>query len=124
MTRAQRLRYQKGLERAEENIDKLELKRAKSSGKGKLVKERAKGWDDINVSGTRKIKNRNAFEDIEEDNGKEREWVSDEEMDNNDLTAPIEGEVQGEGKQIEAEVLVPESVPLPAAVAVEGEEML
>lgn len=40
MTRAQRLRHQKGLERAEENMDKLANKRLKSLGKGRKVTER------------------------------------------------------------------------------------
>ena len=41
MTRQQRLRQQKGLERADMNVDKLENKIAKSKVKSKVIKERS-----------------------------------------------------------------------------------
>ncbi|KAF2252156.1 hypothetical protein BU26DRAFT_252179 [Trematosphaeria pertusa] len=93
LKRAQRLRRMKGMERAADNMDKLELKVARSVGKEKKVNERRKG--------------------------KEREWVSDEEMDGVDeeVLAP---DVAGEVKQLE--VVVPASVPLP--VATEEDEFL
>ncbi|KAB2108439.1 hypothetical protein AG0111_0g2698 [Alternaria gaisen] len=121
MTRAQRLRYQKGLERAEENMDKLEKKRAKSVGKSKTIVERAKGWEDVNGDGTKKSKKQIAIEQLEdEEKRKEREWVSDEDMDVEEETAAVEenGEVKGEGKEMDAEIS--EKVPAP----VEVEEML
>ena len=121
MTRAQRLRYQKGLERAEENMDKLEKKRAKSVGKSKKIVERAKGWEDVNGDGTKKSKKQIAIEQLEdEEKRKEREWVSDEDMDVEEETAAVEenGEVKGEGKEMDAEIS--EKVPAP----VEVEEML
>lgn len=114
LTRGQRLRQQKGLERAADNMDKLEIKRLKSLGKGKVVKERAKGWEDINEEGLKKKKGKsgNAFDELDEqETKKDREWVSDEEMDE---SAPV----AGEGKDVEA--VVAESVP----VAVEEDEML
>ncbi|CAI9636963.1 hypothetical protein GT037_004085 [Alternaria burnsii] len=121
MTRAQRLRYQRGLERAEENMDKLEKKRAKSVGKSKKIVERAKGWEDVNGDGTKKSKKQIAIEQLEdEEKRKEREWVSDEDMDVEEETAAVEenGEVKGEGKEMDAEIS--EKVPAP----VEVEEML
>ncbi|OAL46433.1 hypothetical protein IQ07DRAFT_574297 [Pyrenochaeta sp. DS3sAY3a] len=111
MTRAQRLRQQKTLERAEENMDKLQVKRGKSFGKEKIVKDRAKGWEDVNGDGRKKKKAANGFEAIEDEAKKEdREWVSDEDMDGNDLSAPAV-EVNGESK--EAGLVAPASVPLP-----------
>ncbi|KAH6857718.1 Alb1-domain-containing protein [Alternaria alternata] len=118
MTRAQRLRYQKGLERAEENMDKLEKKRAKSVGKSKKIVERAKGWEDVNGDGTKKSKKQIAIEQLEdEEKRKEREWVSDEDMDVEEETAAVEenGEVKGEGKEMDAEI----SGKVPAPVEVE-----
>ncbi|KAF1938493.1 hypothetical protein EJ02DRAFT_383596 [Clathrospora elynae] len=127
MTRAQRLRYQKGLERGEENMDQLELKRMKSVGREKKIKERAKGWEDVNGDGLKKTKKGNAFEELEaEEKRGEKEWVSDAEMDDEDAVAGgsetvAEGEVKCEGKQVEA--VVPGSVPLPVEEE-EEEEML
>ncbi|KAF1847179.1 uncharacterized protein K460DRAFT_276760 [Cucurbitaria berberidis CBS 394.84] len=128
MSRAQRLRQQKTLERAADNMDKLELKRMKSLGSEKKIKERAKGWEDVNgVSVKKSKKSANAFEELDdedtEEKRQEREWVSDDEMDGNDLAAPkdaanIPGGVKGEGKPTEA--IVPTSAPLP----VEEDELL
>ncbi|WEW61018.1 hypothetical protein PRK78_006507 [Emydomyces testavorans] len=47
-TRAQRLRQEKGLERAEVVMDKTEKKVAKSIQRGKLTKARKATWDDLN----------------------------------------------------------------------------
>lgn len=125
MTRAQRLRHQKGLERAADVIDKRHVKVVKSLDKEKTVKERSKGWEDVNGDGKKK-KSANAFEELDADaqqTREEREWVSDEEMDDTEaegqqgsgLTAE---EVKGEGKPLDA--VVPESIPLP----VEEDELL
>ena len=113
MTRAQRLRHQKGLERAEENMDKLANKRLKSLGKGKKITERAKGWEDINGDGVKKGKKGTALEDEAEQKKKDREWVSDEDMDDGG-----DGEVKGESKEVD--VAIAQSVAAP----VEEEEML
>jgi hypothetical protein len=83
LKRSQRLRYQKGLERGADNMDKLELKRQKSKEKEKLVKERAKGWEDINGEGGKRKKG--AFDALavqgdDDDDEDEKAWV-DEEMD-------------------------------------------
>jgi hypothetical protein len=107
MTRAQRVRQQKQLERAADNMDKLEIKRIKSVGKGKTVKERAKGWEDVNDEGKKKGKAPNAFDALEEAPEKkpERAWGGDEEMDGNDISAP-QGSmaVEGDGKSVDAVV--------------------
>ncbi|KAL2011419.1 hypothetical protein VTN00DRAFT_4137 [Thermoascus crustaceus] len=47
-TRAQKLRQQKGIERAEVVMDQLEKKVAKSVGKGKKVKARKAAWEELN----------------------------------------------------------------------------
>lgn len=92
-------------------MDKLQVKRGKSFGKEKLVKDRAKGWEDVNGEGKKKKKAANGFDALEEDAKKEdREWVSDEDMDGNDLSAPV-AEVNGESK--EAGLVAPASIPLP-----------
>jgi len=117
MTRAQRLRHEKGLERAAAVLDKREVKVGKSLGKETVIKERSKQWEDVNEDGKRKKKKEKAVaEDDEEAAKKEREWVSDEEMDNTEVAG--NGEVKGESKQ--EDVIVPASVPLP----VEEDELL
>lgn len=125
MKRAQRLRQLKGIERAADNLDKLELKVARSVGKEKKIRERRKGWEEVN--GGKKAKSGNAFEVLEENGTEERrkEWVSDEEMDNGDADMDAENEglpvaVVGEVKHLE--VVLPETVPLP--VATEEDELL
>lgn len=108
MTRAQRLRHQKGLEKAAEVLDKRQVKVVKSLGKERNIKERSKGWDDVNGEGgkkSKKAKAANAFDALDEDEveeKKEREWVSDEEMDG--AENPVEGEVKGDGKPLDAAV--------------------
>jgi hypothetical protein len=80
LKRAQRERYQKGLERGADNMDKLELKRQKSKLREKNVKERAKGWEDINGEGGKRKKG--AFDVLAvegDDDDDEKAWV-DEEM--------------------------------------------
>jgi hypothetical protein len=129
MTRAQRLRHQKGLERAADNFDKMELKVVKSLGKERNIKERSKGWEDVNDEGKEKKKKKSKKVDVEvkdeekEEQRKEREWVSDEDMDDTDTAAQENetaelGQVEGESKQVDA--ILPESVPLP----VEEDELL
>jgi hypothetical protein len=92
LKRAQRERYQKGLERGADNMDKLELKRQKSKLREKTVKERAKGWEDINGEGGKRKKG--AFDVLavegDDDDDDEKAWV-DEEM--GDATAK-DAEVQ------------------------------
>lgn len=123
MTRAQRLRHQKGLERAADNLDKMEVKVVKSFSKENTVKERSKQWEDVNGEGKKKKKKTTVSEEEELAAKKEREWVSDEEMDDTEVAAKnavgVEnGEVKGEGRQ--EDVIIPESVPLP----VEEDELL
>ncbi|KAH6642031.1 hypothetical protein C7974DRAFT_372027 [Boeremia exigua] len=47
-TRAQRVRAEKAMERAADDMDKWALKREKSIVKAAAIKGRAKGWEDIN----------------------------------------------------------------------------
>jgi hypothetical protein len=80
LKRAQRERYQKGLERGADNMDKLELKRQKSKLREKTVKERAKGWEDINGEGGKRKKGAFDLLAVEgDDDDDEKAWV-DEEM--------------------------------------------
>lgn len=121
LKRAQRVRAQKAMERAADDMDKWELKRAKSITKAASIKERAKLWDDINGDSQSK-KKKSAFatlaegDDETEASKKEREWVSDEDMDE---AATNEGAVQTESKPVEA--AAPESAP---AAAVQEDELL
>lgn len=131
LKRQQRLRQQKGIERAEDVLDKMELKVQKSVGRERKVKERRKGWEEVNEI-KKKRRKQNAFEaleDGEEAGRKDREWVSDEEMDGDVNGGAEDGmednvvvpEIAGEVKKLE--LVDPESVPLPA-VTVEEDEML
>ncbi|KAG2417708.1 hypothetical protein HFD88_008927 [Aspergillus terreus] len=47
-TRAQKLRQQKGMERAEAILDQMEIKVSKSLNRGKTVKARRAEWEDLN----------------------------------------------------------------------------
>ncbi|KAF2743231.1 hypothetical protein M011DRAFT_481007 [Sporormia fimetaria CBS 119925] len=91
MKRQQRVRQQKKVERAYDDLDKLETKVKKSVAKEKTVKERAKGWEEVNEEKKKKQKNPfAALEDDGEDTREKREWVSDEEM------PAVEGETGGQ----------------------------
>ncbi|KAF9700262.1 hypothetical protein EKO04_001798 [Ascochyta lentis] len=121
LKRAQRVRAQKAMERAADDMDKWELKRAKSITKAASIKERAKLWDDINGESTSRKKS--AFATLAEGNEteaskKEREWVSDEDMDEA-AAAAKEAAVQSEGKP--AEAAAPVSAP---AAPVQEDELL
>ncbi|OQD74897.1 hypothetical protein PENDEC_c009G06233 [Penicillium decumbens] len=52
LTRAQRLRQQKGMDRAEAVLDRLEIKKAKSASRQKTVKERRGQWEELNQKST------------------------------------------------------------------------
>ncbi|KAF5855512.1 hypothetical protein ETB97_009089 [Aspergillus alliaceus] len=52
MTRAQRLRQQKGIERAENILGQLDKKVEKSVGRAKIVKSRRGDWEDLNRKST------------------------------------------------------------------------
>lgn len=63
-SRNQRLRREKGLQRAEANLDILAVKREKSKGKERLVKERSRTWDEVdNRLKTEKPKKKVVIED-------------------------------------------------------------
>ncbi|KAF2111457.1 Alb1-domain-containing protein, partial [Lophiotrema nucula] len=85
MKRGQRMRLEKSMSKAEDVLEKLEVKVKRSVGKEQLIKERAKGWEEVNELKKRRNKGKNAFALLEDENEvgerKEREWVSDEEMD-------------------------------------------
>lgn len=116
MKRQQRARQMKAVDRAADNMDKLELKVQKSVGKEKKVKDRRKGWDEVNGEKRKK----NAFEILEGgEEKKEREWVSDEEMPEVEVDSGLQADVVGEVK----EVVVPESMPQPVST-VEEDELL
>lgn len=100
-------------------MEKLEKKRIKSVGKEQKIKDRAKGWEDVNGDGTKKTKKQVALEQLEaEEKRKEREWVSDEDMDEEEAVVEGGDEVKGDGKEVDVEIS--QSVPAP----VEEEEML
>ncbi|KAH4153895.1 hypothetical protein HBI55_209450 [Parastagonospora nodorum] len=109
MTRAQRLRHQKGLERAADVMDKRQVKVVKSLGKERNIKERSKGWEDVNGDG-KKRKKTTGLDDADEhdaDGKDDREWVSDEEMDDTVAAAAAAAAAP------EPAAAVAESIPLP-----------
>jgi hypothetical protein len=120
MTRAQRLRHQKGLERGADNLDKMQVKVVKSLDKEKNIKDRSKGWEDVNGDGTTKKKKKDtaSLDDVPGDadavESKDREWVSDEDMDDTAVVAPPalqDGQVEAPSAQAEAPAAA--DVPLP-----------
>jgi hypothetical protein len=112
------------MERAADNMDKLELKRAKSFGRERKVKERAKGWEEVNEVKTKKRKPKDTLDETDQEKRKQREWVSDEEMDDDvaDVEPVIPDGVAGEVKELE--VAPPESIPLPVATEALVDEYL
>ncbi|MCJ1360840.1 MAG: hypothetical protein MMC33_010849 [Icmadophila ericetorum] len=83
LTRQQRLRQEKGLERAEAVMDKKEKKVERSLNKGKKAKERNAAWDELNG----KIQNKS--EKKEKKVAKDEGWEDDDEEDK------MEVEVEG-----------------------------
>ncbi len=101
LRRGQRLRQQKGLDRAEIVMDQLESKVTKSVGKLKTRKERKKEWTDINL----KTGQRSRFSalqdkaegDVEDiDGGVEVEMNGTEKENRNTLLAGTKSEKGGE----------------------------
>ncbi|KAK8220054.1 hypothetical protein M8818_000470 [Zalaria obscura] len=54
MSRQQRLRQQKGMERADQNLDKLVTKRAKSIVRAKRIDDRRGAWEELNEAARKK----------------------------------------------------------------------
>ncbi|KAJ5677764.1 uncharacterized protein N7477_003397 [Penicillium maclennaniae] len=48
MSRAQRMRHQKGMDRAEAVMDQMEIKKARSFSRAKVVKDRRGEWEELN----------------------------------------------------------------------------
>ena len=93
------------MERAADDMDKWELKKAKSIQKAATIKERAKQWEDVNVEG--KEKKKSAFAVLAEggEEGKNgRAWAGsgEEKMD--------EVAVQDDGKAAEKTTSVAQPV--------------
>lgn len=89
-------------------MDKLEVKREKSFGREKKVKERAKGWEDVNGDGVAVVRRKEKREEGGKEVGVEEAagWVSDDGMD-------------GEAKGADAQVVEGNT-----ALAVEEDELL
>lgn len=97
MTRAQRVRAEKAMERAADDMDKWEKKKAKSIEKARGIKERAKVWDDINGESVSVVKKGKSFAALAEDGdeekkGKESVWVDvgDDEMDDAEKNGAVQ----------------------------------
>ncbi|KAJ4990866.1 hypothetical protein SVAN01_03655 [Stagonosporopsis vannaccii] len=86
LTRAQRVRAEKAMERAADDMDKWELKKKKSIEKAGMMKGRAKMWEEVNGESVRGKKGgeKSAFavlaEGGEAEGRKGSRWVGDEEM--------------------------------------------
>jgi hypothetical protein len=115
MTRAQRLRHQKGLERAEDILAKRHVNVVKSLRKFDNIKERAKGWEDVNGEGKKKKKKASAVDEADEEEAKSMKdsgWVSDEDMDDTVVSAvPAPSEVEA-AKEDDAVVAAGISLPV------------
>jgi hypothetical protein len=117
LKRQQRLRQIKGMERAADVMDRMELRVQKSVVKEKKVKERSKAWEDVNGIKKKDRKKANAFEALDAEGG---DWVSDEEMP--EVGGEVEETSQTDG--IAANAVVPESVPPSVAAIGEEEEYI
>ncbi|KAJ5966154.1 hypothetical protein N7481_012868 [Penicillium waksmanii] len=71
ITRAQRLRQQKGLERAEAVSDQLQIKKSKSLVRAKAIKTRSAEWEDTNRTAS-------AFAALQQDDEDEEDEEDDE----------------------------------------------
>ncbi|KAF2706075.1 hypothetical protein K504DRAFT_505794 [Pleomassaria siparia CBS 279.74] len=126
LKRQQRVRRERGLERAVDVMDKREVKVQKSVVKEKKVVERKKGWEEVNVEKGRLLglaagKKGNAFEALEGQKGdvEGREWVSDEEMpeiDGGEVQVYGDVEMVPVASEQANEVVAAESVSLSLAV--------
>lgn len=86
LTRAQRVRAEKAMERAADDMDKFELKKQKSIEKAGAIKGRAKVWEEVNDESVKGKKGgaKSAFAVLAEGDGEGRKgvkWVGDEVMD-------------------------------------------
>ncbi|KAF2806526.1 uncharacterized protein BDZ99DRAFT_501340 [Mytilinidion resinicola] len=118
--RQQRLRQARGMERAADFMEKMEVKVQKSMGRTKTVKERRKPWEELN-GGIVPKKDQNPFDLLEEDENDG--WVSDEEM----VQVPVETQDSshyGTGTEVAQPVVAPESIPLPIADGLEEDDIL
>ncbi|KOS39456.1 hypothetical protein ACN38_g9693 [Penicillium nordicum] len=73
VSRAQRLRQQKGMDRAEAVVDQLEIKKAKSLARGRTVNSRRADWEDTN----RKSSAFNALQQDDDDEDNEDNEVDE-----------------------------------------------
>ncbi|KXT05879.1 hypothetical protein AC578_346 [Pseudocercospora eumusae] len=86
LTRAQKLRQQKGMERADENAEKLEKKIADSKKRGNAIKKRNPDWEELNaklvaVKEAQQEALATRFAKLREDSGvEERDRDGDEQM--------------------------------------------
>ncbi|KAI5461729.1 Alb1-domain-containing protein [Mariannaea sp. PMI_226] len=83
-----RRRHEKGLEMAEAVIERTRSKVEKSMGRGRVVKERSKTWEDINKKATFALLKDEADEDDEDDAKDGQGWVTDDDMDGAGEKAP------------------------------------
>ncbi|KAF2489933.1 hypothetical protein BU16DRAFT_567026 [Lophium mytilinum] len=116
--RQQRLRQTRGMERAADFMEKMEVKVQKSMGRTKTVKERRKPWEELN-SGIAPKKDQNPFDVLEEDENDG--WVSDEEMVQDSAQ---DASNTGTGIEVAQPLVAPESIPLPIADGQEEDDIL
>ncbi|KAJ5279626.1 hypothetical protein N7478_004998 [Penicillium angulare] len=83
LSRAQRLRQQKGMDRAEAVFDQLEIKKSKSIGREKNTKARRAEWEDLNKKAAR-------FAALQQDDAAE----DDDDEDNDEMTDTAPAQVK------------------------------
>lgn len=105
MTRQQKVRQQKAMEKADANLDKLAMKVKESKARGRKVQARAVGWEELN--GEVKGEEGGGEEEVEgEGQGGEEEAELDVGMEEAE-----QGQVEGEKR--ERDELAAEAVALP-----------
>jgi hypothetical protein len=114
MTRQQRVRAEKAMDRAADDMDKWELKKARSIEKAASIKERAKLWEDVNEESEKVLKQKSAFavlaEEAEEKKKKKKsvkagdEVVGDVVMDVEEVPGKVD-ETPAEATSVAAPVV-------------------
>ncbi|OQE31697.1 hypothetical protein PENSTE_c001G08246 [Penicillium steckii] len=92
ISRAQRMRQQKGMERAEAVLDQLEIKKSRSDKRAINIKTRRAEWEDTNrnASAFAALQQNNADEDDDEDDDKMTEDTPQTKPRVNAFATPVE----------------------------------
>lgn len=124
LSRQQKLKQQRGLERADIVKDQIEVKTKKSVGKSKVIKDRAKEWEDLNAKIEAKVA-KNTFAALADPSANKMAELDDaiQVVERNQLTADDFAAFSlGSGVTDNANAILatePEAVPTSADAAIE-----